>query len=253
MRHVRSRLPPATLERGGLLHSSLVFGSFSFQERETVGVPLGPDAGSATEHKRVPGLVRVFIMAAVLCLGLAAPARASLITVQFSGVITYEAVSGVIAPGVSVGDPFQITMGWGDFGVESVTFSLGTTVTGWAAGCFSCLTPFPSALPATTFNFYGGGFTGLPVSVPIGPPANPWVQWPGGGWHTLFSLTLASGWQSGSMHIRPENAFLNAPVEGTVTRMARVPEPGTVLTLSLGVCALAVLRRARRMRMACQP
>jgi hypothetical protein len=65
----------------------------------------------------------------------------------------------------------------------------------------------------------------------------------------MFSLTLASGWQSGSMYIRPENAFLNAPVEGTVTGV-RVPEPGTVLTLSLGVCALAILRRRIRSKAA---
>ena len=82
-----------------------------------------------------------------------------------------------------------------------------------------------------------------------GPPT-PWT--PGGGMmQSLFTLSLGTGWQTGSMSVFLENVFIGGPVSGRITSMqvvpsTRVPEPGTALTLGLGACALAVWRRRSR-------
>jgi len=180
--------------------------------------------------------VRVPVMAVMLTLGLAAPARAvPITTLQFSGVI--NAVSGTVstfvAPSLSVGDPFLITIDFGEFLEPQVSFSLGNSITG-RAWCSLCSAPFSAAMPATSLYMQSG-----PVLMPP-------TQWPGG-YQSLFTMTLASGWQSGSTNIWLENAFLGGPVTGTITGSTRVAEPATALLLSIGVACLA-RRRSKSSR-----
>jgi hypothetical protein len=192
--------------------------------------------------------VRVFIVAALLCLGLSAPAQAGPITLEFKGII--DSVDGSVAthvaPGLSIGDLFTVAV---DFyenpSLVSTNVAMSVGLISGSAYCLSCSTTLLDDLFAGTLYAQPSTF--------FGPPT-PWSP-SGSIYQTLFALNLGTGWQSGFMSVFLENIFIGGAVRGRITSMqvvpsTRVPEPGTVLTLSLGVCALAILRRRIRSKAA---
>ena len=187
--------------------------------------------------------MRAFMVAVAMSASLAASAGAGPIAVEFEGVVHSVAplVASQVAPQLAIGDPFSglLTLGTSPGSPAEMSFGIGS-IQGSAlcSGCAGAMT----TLPAGTLNF-------MPGSV-LGPP----TQWASNGWfvQSLFSLTLNQGWQSGSMFIWLENAFIGGGVNGRITSMRvvaqSVPEPSTLalITVGLGTTLAVRLRRSRR-------
>jgi hypothetical protein len=173
-------------------------------------------------------------------LGLAAPAHAAPIAFQFQGLVTNipTMVGEFVVPELEVGDPFNALITWGEFSEVAASFNLGAYTSSGPAACpvTSCYGPLPVNKPAMTFAFMPGSGTG--------PPVLPWAPF-GGFVHSLFTLTVAEGWQSGSFHIWMENAFIGGGVRGTITAghvaSQAVPEPSSILLALIGVAVAATL------------
>jgi len=191
--------------------------------------------------------VRLPLMVVTLTLCLAAPARATPITVEILGVVSGGSLSGFMGsqppppwwtpstPPVA-GSPFSFVFEF-DPSLVNPSLPIATYALGQYLGtspCIGCIEAALHPLSAAQISLYGG-----PIHNAQGI----------GFVSTLFVLTLHPGWQSGSFATMIETIAETGGAGGKVTSVSinsvRVSEPATALMLGLGAIVVAWRRKHR--------